>query len=97
MFCCWSNSIKKIFSDWRYLEPKVEPVSEAIEMEKIAQLYGAGIIVSKKTYDIIKNAYHIREVDIVSQISSSTPLTINEVVARSGLDPHHDLMSVKLI
>jgi adenylate cyclase len=69
-----------------------DPVVEAIQMESIATIYGATIMACNATKEVIKDQYHIREVDIISKPGFSKPVTVFEVISASG-GYDHDMMS----
>jgi class 3 adenylate cyclase len=69
-----------------------DPIIRAIQMESIANVYGATIVACNATREVIKDLYHIREVDLVSKREFSSPTTIHEIVSSSG-NSDHDTMS----
>ncbi|KAJ3309655.1 hypothetical protein HDV04_005842 [Boothiomyces sp. JEL0838] len=56
------------------------PVELAIQMSYLATVYGANIVVCDSTREVIKEYYHIREVDVVTRRDIKENITISETV-----------------
>lgn len=63
-------------------------------MSYLATVYGANIVVCDSTREVIKEYYHIREVDVVTRRDIKENITISEVMSISGSEHNHDMMSV---
>jgi adenylate cyclase len=58
----------------------------------MAKVYGAGILVDHNTKDMIKDSYHIRELDVVNK-HHHHGLALYEIMACTNSEPNHDMMT----
>jgi hypothetical protein len=63
-------------------------------MESYSKLYGAKIIACERTREAVSNQYHIREIDMIVKKNDLEPTAIYEIMAASGGEHNHDMMSV---
>jgi adenylate cyclase len=61
-------------------------------MQFIANIYGARILVDISTKELIKDSYHLREVDLISYGQHSN-LTLFEIMASTEDDTDHELLT----
>lgn len=70
------------------------PLQLASEMEKIADLFGSPILVCSITRELVKDAFHIRQVDVCSVRGQAQSNTIFEIMGSIEIDLKHDVMTV---
>ena len=71
-----------------------EPLANAHKLEELTKIYGAPILTFESTRDIVKEQFHLREIDTVRFSDSLEPVTLFEVLASSNTDLAHDVMTV---
>jgi adenylate cyclase len=59
-------------------------VNLASRLEGANKYYGTQILISEKTYSLIKNIFIVREIDIIRVVGSSKPIKVYELVAAKG-------------
>ncbi len=61
-----------------------EDVNLASRLEGANKYYGTQILVSEKTYSLVKDNFIAREIDIIRVVGSSNPIKVYELVAEKG-------------
>lgn len=61
-------------------------------MQWIANTYGAKVLVDINTKELIKDSYHLREVDLITYGQHSN-LTLFEIMASTEDDTDHDILT----
>lgn len=61
-------------------------------MQAIAKTYGAAVLVDANTKDLIKDEYHIREVDVINH-GDHVGMRLIEIMASVNDKPNHDMMT----
>ncbi|KAI8902992.1 hypothetical protein BC833DRAFT_571499 [Globomyces pollinis-pini] len=70
-----------------------EPIKDAFEMEYFAKFYGSGIVATDAIRNLVKDSYHIREVDKITTKETLKTITIYEIMEATISDHNHDLLS----
>ena len=61
---------------------------------ELAKCYGSQILICEETRQVVKDLFHIREIDLVSVKNKTEPLVLFEIIGSAENDMAHDLMTV---
>jgi class 3 adenylate cyclase len=72
----------------------VAPLYLASELEKMGNVYGSPILMCSTTRDLVKDQFHIRQLDVCTIRGSEELHTIYEIMGTAQQDLKHDVMTV---
>ncbi len=64
-----------------------DAVNLAARLESAAKQYGIYTMISNMTYDIIKAEFTVRQIDKITVVGKSEPVTVYELISEKGLEP----------
>ena len=71
-----------------------EPLYLAVELEKLACVYGSSIVIDEVTREVIKERFHIRQLDSVIIRGKDTAQLLFEIFGTAETNLKHDVMTV---
>lgn len=70
------------------------PIYIASELEKLSAHYGSPILIDNFTRELVKDQFHIRQIDVVTLKDNYELLAVYEILGTSSQDLKHDIMTV---
>jgi adenylate cyclase len=64
-----------------------DAVNLAARLESAAKQYGIYTMISNMTYAIIENEFTVRQVDKITVVGKSEPVTVYELISEKGQEP----------
>ncbi|HPN38656.1 MAG TPA: adenylate/guanylate cyclase domain-containing protein [Melioribacteraceae bacterium] len=62
-----------------------DAVNTASRMEGLNKIYGTRIIISESTYELVKDLFEVRKLDLIAVKGKSIPIKIYELICESGM------------